>query len=123
MLITQRGSGIWSYTLRSAGAILLVSVPATIITSDCRGEARGAKPNRSTSYRGIDTCIISTAQQARPKVIHISEPVRAQVIRSSAVVSRKPLSDNSSLIDRKVGSSGATRGPEAAGAITGLNPI
>jgi hypothetical protein len=35
--------------LRNAGAILLVSVPATIITSDCRGEARGAKPNRSAS--------------------------------------------------------------------------
>ena len=32
-----------------AGAILLVSVPATIITSDWRGEARGAKPNRSAS--------------------------------------------------------------------------
>jgi len=30
--------------LRNAGAILLVSVPATIITSDWRGEARGAKP-------------------------------------------------------------------------------
>jgi phosphoenolpyruvate carboxylase len=30
----------------------------------------------------MDACIISTAQQARPKVIHMSEPVRAQVIRS-----------------------------------------
>ncbi len=30
------------------------------------------------------TWIISTAQQARPKVIHHSEPVRAQVNRSSA---------------------------------------
>ena len=36
-------------TLRSALAILLQSVPATIITSDCRGEARGAAPNRSRS--------------------------------------------------------------------------
>ena len=36
-------------TLRSAGAILLVSVPATIITSDCLGDARGAKPKRSAS--------------------------------------------------------------------------
>ena len=25
----------------------------------------------------MEACIISTAQQARPKVIHISEPVRA----------------------------------------------
>ena len=38
------------------------------------------------------TWIISTAQQARPKVIHHSEPVRAQVNRSSAVVTMKPLS-------------------------------
>ena len=32
-----------------AGAILLQSVPATIITSDWRGLARGAAPNRSRS--------------------------------------------------------------------------
>lgn len=38
-------------TLRSAGAILLVSVPATIITSDCRGLARNTMPNLSMSYR------------------------------------------------------------------------
>ena len=36
------------------------------------------------------------AQQARPKVIHISEPVRAQLISSSAVVTRKPLSASAS---------------------------
>src|SRR3974390_1461031 len=40
-------------------------------------------------------CIISTAQQASPKVIHISEPVRAQLMRLSAVVMRKPLSASS----------------------------
>jgi hypothetical protein len=49
MLMTQRGSGIWSYTCRSAGAILLVSVPATIMTSDWRGEARKMMPSRSWS--------------------------------------------------------------------------
>ena len=38
------------------------------------------------------TWIISTAQQARPKVIHHSEPVRAQVNRSSVVVTMKPFS-------------------------------
>ncbi len=53
MEITQRGSLIWSYTLRSAGAILLVSVPATIITSLCRGLARGMTPKRSRSKRGM----------------------------------------------------------------------
>src|SRR5262245_44480405 len=40
----------------------------------------------------MEACIISTAQQASPKVIHISEPVRAQLMRSSVVVTRKPLS-------------------------------
>ena len=34
-------------TLRRAGAILFVKVPATIITSDCLGDARGAAPNLS----------------------------------------------------------------------------
>ena len=53
-------------------------------------------------------CIISTAQQARPKVIHISEPVRAQLMRSSVAVTRKPLSASSSLIARKSGSSAPT---------------
>ena len=41
------------------------------------------------------TWIISTAQQARPKVIHHSEPVRAQVNRSSVVATRKPFSSSS----------------------------
>jgi hypothetical protein len=36
--------------------------------------------------------IISTAQHARPKLMNISEPVRAQVIRSSAAAVTKPLS-------------------------------
>jgi hypothetical protein len=40
------------------------------------------------------TWIISTAQQARPKVIHHKEPVRAQVNRSSVVVTRKPFSSS-----------------------------
>jgi hypothetical protein len=62
-----RGSGIWSYTLRSAGAILFVSVPATIMTSDWRGLARKTTPRRSWSYLDAAMCIISTAQQARPE--------------------------------------------------------
>lgn len=35
-------------------------------------------PNRSMSYRLIAACIISTAQQANPKVKGHSEPARAQ---------------------------------------------
>src|SRR3990167_2648387 len=53
-------------------------------------------------------CIISTAQQASPKVIHISEPVRAQVISSSVAVTRKPLSASSSLTMPKNASSAPT---------------
>ena len=48
----------------------------------------------------MEACIISTAQQASPNVIHISEPVRAQLMRSSVVVTRKPLS--ASWVDTSV---------------------
>src|SRR5262249_30416928 len=81
------------------------------MTSDCRGEARGAKPKRSASYRGIDICIISMAQQASPKVIHIKEPVRAHVTRSSTEVTRKPLSESSWFSPAKNLSSPAPRLP------------
>ena len=75
----------------------------------------------------MESCIISTAQQARPKVIHISEPVRAHWMSSSVVVTRKPLSASSSLIEPKKASSapsglpvaGSTR-PFGAGATIGL---
>src|ERR1700760_4061299 len=64
----SRGSGIWSYTFRRAGAILLVSVPDMIIMSACRGLARKTTPSLSWSYRAAAICIISTAQHARPNV-------------------------------------------------------
>ena len=51
----------------------------------------------SKSYRGIEVCIISTAQQARPKVIQCKLPVQAQLMMSSVDVSRKPLSCNSAF--------------------------
>src|SRR5664279_446394 len=53
-------------------------------------------------------CIISTAQQASPNVIHISEPVRAQVIKSSTAVMTKPLSASSLLTPTKNSSSAPT---------------
>src|SRR5664279_6581573 len=56
-------------------------------------------------------CIISTAQQASPNVIHISEPVRAQVIRSSTAVMTKPLSASSLLTPTKNSSSAPTGMP------------
>src|SRR5438128_1446219 len=48
--MTHFGSGIWSYRRRSTGAIFLVTVPATIIRSDWRGDARNTSaPNRAMS--------------------------------------------------------------------------
>ena len=67
-------------------------MPATIITSDCLGEPLGAAPNLSRSYLGMDVCIISTAQQARPKVIQCNEPALAQLTKFSNEVVIKPLS-------------------------------
>src|SRR5215468_6166624 len=52
----------------SIGAILMVTVPETIMRSECRGEAKGTMPRRSTSKREAKVAIISMAQQARPKV-------------------------------------------------------
>ena len=69
---------------------MLVKVPATIITSDCLGDPRGAAPNLSKSYLGIAVCIISTAQQARPKVIQCNDPDLDQFIRLSNEVVINP---------------------------------
>jgi hypothetical protein len=60
-----------------------VSVPATIMTSLCRGLGLKMIPNLSRSYRAAPECIISTAQHASPKVIGHMEPLRAQLTRSS----------------------------------------
>ena len=38
----------------------------------------------------VDSCIISTAQQARPKVMGQSDPVRVQLMTLSAVVVTNP---------------------------------
>ena len=70
-------------TFLKAGAILLVSVPATIITSLCLGLALKTIPNLSISYLLAAECIISTAQHARPNVMGQREPLRAQFTRSS----------------------------------------
>ena len=55
-------------------------VPATIIRSECLGEARNTTPNLSQSYLLTAACIISTAQQARPNVSGHREPALAQLI-------------------------------------------
>lgn len=75
----------WSYTFLRAGAILLVNVPATIMTSDCLGLGLKMMPNLSKSYLAAPTCIISTAQHARPNVMGHMDPVLAQFTRLSTL--------------------------------------
>src|SRR5574337_50018 len=69
------------------GAIFSVTVPATIMTSDWRGDGRKTPaPRRSRSKREAPVAIISIAQQARPKVIGQGEDLRAQLKSHSTVV-------------------------------------
>src|SRR4026209_2763656 len=75
----------------SIGAILMVTVPETIIRSECRGEAQGTIPKRSTSKRDANVAIISIAQQARPNVTGQIDDLRAQLkIFSVDVVTIQP---------------------------------
>src|SRR5436190_5783116 len=92
--MTHFGSGIWSYRRRSTGAIFLVTVPATIIRSDCRGDARKTSaPNRAMSYRDAEAAIISIAQHASPNPIGQMDDSRAQLSTRSMLVVMK-LSSN-----------------------------
>src|SRR5919198_3925136 len=75
----------------SMGAILIVTVPETIIRSEWRGEAQGTIPKRSTSKREAKVAIISMAQQARPNVTGQIDDLRAQLkIFSVEVVTIQP---------------------------------
>src|ERR1043165_7591288 len=72
---------------RITGAILRVTVPAMIMRSACRGEARKTPaPKRSMSYRDDTVAIISIAQQARPNVIGNSADFRDQFTSASRLV-------------------------------------
>src|SRR5215813_10407076 len=98
MEMTHFGSGIWSYTRRTIGAIFNVTVPATMIKSDCRGLGRKMPaPNRSMSKRDAPVAIISMAQQARPNVIGHRADLRAQLKTKSTVVVMMFLSKRSSI--------------------------
>src|SRR5438876_10811954 len=81
MEIAHFGSGICWYRWRMTGAILLLTRPAMIIRSDCRGEPRNTSaPNRAISNRDADIDIISIAQQASPNDIGQMESFLAQLI-------------------------------------------
>lgn len=75
---THFGSNVCSYKRLNPGAILFVNVPATKIKSDCLGVALKITPNLSKSYLLTVACIISTAQQAKPKVKGQNDPCLAQ---------------------------------------------
>src|SRR2546426_3129462 len=70
----------------SIGAILIVTVPDTIMRSEWRGDAHGTIPKRSTSNRDANVAIISMAQQASPKVTGQIDDFRAQLKIFSVVV-------------------------------------
>lgn len=94
---TYRGSAICSYKRRTLSAILKVTVPATIITSDCRGLASGGIPNLSMSY-GVDPALInSIAQHAKPNVMGNKEDNRDQFNKSSKRAMITPPSPKDSL--------------------------
>src|SRR6185369_16608198 len=68
------------------GSIFLVTVPAMIIQSDWRGEARKMMPKRSRSLWEAPVAIISMAQQARPKVIGQMDDFLDQLTSASSDV-------------------------------------
>src|SRR5688572_33262652 len=70
----------------SIGAILMFTVPDTIIRSECRGDAHGTMPRRSTSKRDAKVALISIAQHARPNVTGQTDDFRAQLRNASAAV-------------------------------------
>src|SRR5438094_9116189 len=75
----------------SIGAILIVTVPETIMRSEWRGDAHGTIPKRSTSNRDANVAIISIAQQASPNVTGQIDDLRAQLkIFSVDVVTIQP---------------------------------
>src|SRR5438876_11838442 len=75
----------------SMGAILMVTVPETIMRSEWRGEAHGTIPKRSTSKRDARVAIISIAQHASPNVTGQIDDLRAQLkILSVDVVTIQP---------------------------------
>src|SRR6187402_275228 len=67
--MTYFGSGICSHRRRTAGAILSVTVPDTIIRSACLGPcANGITPSLMKSCRPMLAAMNSIAQQASPKL-------------------------------------------------------
>src|SRR5436190_18245153 len=97
--MTHFGSVIWSNIRFTASAILYVTVPATIITSDCLGENRiTSAPNLEISNRLAPAAINSIAQQASPIGIGQSEFFRPQF----TPLSSRFLRNQSMAVSRRV---------------------
>src|SRR5512146_2007488 len=93
MEIHHLGSGICSQMRLMTGAIFKVTVPDTIIRSDCRGLGRKTSaPKRAMSKREVVEAIISMAQQARPNVNGHNADLRAQLKTRSTDSMMKGLS-------------------------------
>src|SRR3989304_1445776 len=88
MAITHFGSAIWLYILCTVGAIFQVNVPAVIIRSAWRGEARRISiPKRDISKRGPLAAINSKAQQAGKQIAVQSDERCPQLRTASTEVS------------------------------------
>jgi hypothetical protein len=95
---THLGSGICSHSLSTRGAILVVMVPATTITSQCRGVARRIVPMRSRSTRLAAPAMNSMPQhEVAMGNIH-NELVSPQVKRSSMAVTPTARPGASSIV-------------------------
>lgn len=69
------------------GVIFSVTVPATTMRSDWRGEGRmTSAPKRARSKRAVAEVANSTKQQAVPNVMGQSDDLRAQLKTRSTVV-------------------------------------
>src|SRR5215217_5165463 len=85
--VAHLGSGICSYRRVIRSAILVETVPETIMTSACLGEAaKKPAPKRSRSLWAMPVDIISMAQHAKPNCSGQSEFLRAQLKSLSVLV-------------------------------------
>jgi len=81
---------------------LSVTVPATIIRSDCRGLPRNTSaPKRAMSYREQLIAIISIAQHASPNVTGQMEDRRAHCTIFSTLVVNTGISDSRPIGDNQ----------------------
>src|ERR1035438_2386152 len=95
----------------STGAILRVTVPATIMRSLCRGLGRKTSaPKRAISKREVLAAIISMAQQARPNVSGQMDDSRAQLNTWSTLLARPRRPHLQLVRDRSIAAH-AARGP------------